>query len=76
MSSLTKVWILAAVAVAPCAVNAADDRAALLRKADVYAFEARQYRAAGKPVTNTIANRYAQLSQIYRAQASEAHSNR
>jgi len=61
---------------APCAVNAAGDRGALLHKADTYAFEAKQYGAAGKPVTNTIAKRYAQLNQAYRARASEALTNR
>ncbi len=70
MSELTKVWVLAAVVSVPCLANAADGRAALLHKSEVYAFEAKQYGAAGKPVTNAIAKRYARLSQSYRARAS------
>jgi hypothetical protein len=68
--------MLAAIVFAPCATHAADERAVLLRKADLYASEAKQYGAAGKPTTNAIAKRYAQRSQSYRAQASAGHSDR
>ena len=77
MSDLTVVLILAAVISAPCVANAAQEPAALKRKADVYASEAKQYGAAGKPMTNIFAKRYAQLSELYRARsASEAHPDR
>jgi hypothetical protein len=69
-------WILAAVVLVPCTVNAADDRAALLHKADFYAAEAKQYGAAGKPATNALAKRYARLSETYRGRAAAAESDR
>jgi len=75
MKHLSGILILAVIGFAPCAVNAAADPAALLRKAETYAFEAKQYGAAGKPTTNTIAKRYAQLNQAYRARASEARTH-
>lgn len=70
MRDLTKALMLAAVVSAPCVANAAEGRAALLHRADTYAFEAKQYGAAGKPVTNAIAKRYARLSQTYKVRAS------
>jgi hypothetical protein len=76
MSDLTMAWILAVGSLVCSVANAADEPAAFLRKADIYAFEAKQYAAAGKPVTNTIAQRYARLSHYYRQRASEAHSDR
>lgn len=74
MSKSLGIWILVIVA-APCAAKAADDQAAFLLKADVYAFEAKQYGAAGKPVTKTLARRYEGLSEAYRARASKAHTH-
>jgi hypothetical protein len=77
MSDLTVVLMLAAVIAAPCVASAAQDPAPLQHKADAYAFEAKQYGAAGKPVTHILAKRYAQLSQSYRKRAaSEAYPNR
>jgi hypothetical protein len=69
-------WVLAVSVMAPVAAHAADEPAALLRKAAVYAFEAKQYGAAGKPVTNAIAKRHAMLSWFYRTRATEAHPDR
>jgi len=75
MSDLRLVWILAGVVLAPVAANAADDPDALRRKADAYAFAAKQYGAAGKPLTNAIAKRYADWSRSYRARATEAQAS-
>jgi hypothetical protein len=76
MSDLSVVWIWVAVALAPSAAMAASDPAELQHKADWYAFESRQYGAAGKPVTNAIAKRYARLSGSYGARASAARTER
>ncbi len=82
MGELKAVLVLtAAIAFLPHPSNAAESIAAdapatLQREADLYAFEAKQYRAAGKPLTDAVAKRFARTSASYRLRASRAPRDR
>jgi hypothetical protein len=81
--SLSAATVLAAEAPTPNAAHAAipgsdeakryDAEAAVFeRKADAFAWQAKQYAAAGKPATTAQAKYYADVSDRYRAKAAKS----
>jgi hypothetical protein len=80
LNRLLAIGTLIALVAAPCgaatetAAQANAEAARFERKSDAYAMAAKQYLAAGKPITTAQARRYTYLSDMYRRLAARSRS--